>query len=163
MSESESKAAGEAADPTPTVKFKGSKAPAHNIHDVMNFEQLIQKVEQAEDALEANERRMAANWRQLKVSWRAGWTPGRIIVAGLGSGYLAGWMDPAKLLSKGGGLVQIFSMLSGLIASSSAQAAAGQAEKAASSAEEAVDTVASDAGLQQAARAGADSTGRMEP
>lgn len=161
MSESESKAAAEAVDATPSVRFQGSKAPAHNIHDVMNFDQLIQKVQQAEDALEANERRMAANWRQLKASWRAGWTPGRIIVAGLGGGYLAGRLDPAKLLAKGGGLVQIFSMLSGLIASSSAQAAAGQAEKAATSAEEVVDTVAADATTPPAARAGVRNAGRV--
>ncbi|HEY4556274.1 MAG TPA: hypothetical protein VIG68_07570, partial [Lysobacter sp.] len=121
MSESRSTAAGEAADPTPTPKFKGRKAPAHNIHDVMNFDQLIQKVEQAEDALEANERQFVADWRQLKASWRAGWTPGRIVVGGLVGGYLAGRLDPAKLLAKGGGLVQIFSMLSSFAATASAQ------------------------------------------
>ena len=142
MSESRSTAAGEAADPTPTPKFKGNKAPAHNIHDVMNFEQLIQKVEQAEDALEADERAFVADWRQLKASWRAAWTPGRIVIAGLASGFVAGRLDPAKLLAKGGGLVQIFSMISGFAASASAQSAAGSAEQAAESAEDVADSVA---------------------
>lgn len=141
MSESRSQAAGEAADPTPTLKFKGSKAPAHDVHDVMNFDQLIRKVEQAEDALEADERAFVANWRQLKASWRVAWTPGRIVVAGLASGFLAGRLDPAKLLAKGGGLVQIFSMISGFAASASAQSAAGSAEQAAESAEDVADSI----------------------
>lgn len=160
MSESAAQAAGEAGDPTPTPKFKGTKAPAHNVHDVMNFDQLIQKVKQAEDALEAHERQAVADWRQLKASWRAGWTPGRVVVAGLASGFLAGRLNPSRLLSKGGGLVQIFSMISSFVASGSAQAAAGEAEKAADSAEDVVDAVAADAALHRAPRTGRDHAGR---
>ena len=129
----------------------------------MSFEQLISKVTQAEDALEAQERRVAADVRQLKASWRAGWTPGRIVAGGLASGYLIGRAEPLKSVSKGGGAMQLITMLSGLFAGSSAQAAAGEAEQAAASAQDvavavvpdgaAADAVARTAARQPAARA----------
>ena len=56
----------------------------------MSFDKLLQKVEQAENVVEAQERRTAADWRQLKRSWKASWTPGRIMLAGLASGFLVG-------------------------------------------------------------------------
>lgn len=136
--DSERLAAAKAAEPTPTPAVLGShRPPQHQIHSVMNFEQLIAKVQQAEDALEAREREFVADWRQLKASWRAGWTPGRIVVAGLASGFLAGRLKPGSVLARGGGgLMQMLSTLSGLIASGSAQAAAGEAEHAAETAED---------------------------
>jgi hypothetical protein len=136
--DSERKAAAKASEPTPTPAVLGShRPPKHQIHSVMNFEQLIAKVQQAEDALEAREREFVADWRQLKASWRAGWTPGRIVTAGFVSGFFAGRLKPGSLLARGGGgLMQMLSTLSGLIASGSAQAAAGEAEHAAESAEE---------------------------
>lgn len=96
----------------------------------MSFDQLIHKVTQAEDALEAQERRVAADWRQLKASWRAGWTPGRIVIAGLASGFLLGRAEPLRAVAKGGGAMQLITMLSGLFAGGSAQAAASEAEHA---------------------------------
>lgn len=142
--DSEGQAAAKATDPTPNPALFGRRRPPkHQIHSVMNFEQLIAKVEQAEDALEARERELVADWRQLRASWRAGWTPGRIVIAGLASGFVAGRLQPGRLLAKGGGgLMQLLSMLSGLVASGSAQAAAGEAEHAAASAEDAAATVA---------------------
>lgn len=93
----------------------------------MGFNQLIQKVHQAEHALEARERSMGADWRQLKRSWRALWTPGRIVIAGLSSGFLIGH---GNIISKigGGGTLQLFTALSGLVAGSGAQAAAREAD-----------------------------------
>ena len=96
----------------------------------MSFDQLIHKVTQAEDALEAQERRVAADWRQLKASWRAGWTPGRIVIAGLVSGFLLGRVEPLRAVAKGSNAMQLITMLSSLFAGGSAHVAASEAEHA---------------------------------
>ena len=112
----------------------------------MSFDKLILKVTQAEDALEAHERRVAANLRQLKASWRAGWTPGRIVIAGAVSGFLMGRAEPLQaVVARGGGAMQLITMLSGLFAGDSAMAAASDAAQAAESAEDVVASVSSDA------------------
>lgn len=96
----------------------------------MSFDALIQKVKQAEIALEAQERAAAADWRQLRGSWRELWTPGRIVVAGLASGFMAG-KARAFRIAGGGGALQLLTALSGLFAAEGAQAAANEAEVAA--------------------------------
>lgn len=111
----------------------------------MSFDQLITKVKQAEDALEAQERRVAADLRQLKASWRAGWTPGRIVIAGLASGFVIGRTEPLKAVAKGGNAMQLITMLSGLFASGSAHSAAQEAGNAAATAEGVAVAVAPDA------------------
>ena len=124
----------------------------------MGFEQLIDKVTQAEQALEASERGTVAEWRQLKSAWRAAWTPGRIVVAGLASGFLVGRAQPLKLAGSGG-LLNLVTALSGMLASGSAQVAAESAEQAADAAEDSAGSagvvVASDddiAAIERAAR-----------
>jgi hypothetical protein len=102
----------------------------------VGFEALIEKVHQAETALEARERAAAADWRQLKSSWRATWTPGRIVIAGLVSGFVVGKLEPVKKVASGGGLLNLLSAAAGLFAGGSAQAAAGEAAKAADTAEQ---------------------------
>ncbi|MFC7301905.1 hypothetical protein [Cognatiluteimonas weifangensis] len=92
----------------------------------MGFDALIQKVTQAEAALEAQERRTAADWRQLRASWRQAWTPGRIVIAGLVSGFVVGRVELPRNAT-GGGTLQLLSALAGLFAGGSAQAAAGEA------------------------------------
>lgn len=99
----------------------------------MSFEALIQKVKQAEVALETSERRTAARWKELKIVWKEGWTPGRIVIAGLVSGFLVGRGKPLRLAS-GGGVLNLVTALSGLMASGSAQAAADEAGHAADAA-----------------------------
>lgn len=148
--QSERKAVAEAAspDPTPGV-FRSNKPPQHNVHAVMNFEQLIAKVKQAEDALEAQERRFVADVRQFKRSWRASWTPPRIVIAGLVSGFLAGRAEPLKLAGKGGSLMQLITMVSGLFATEKAGTAAKEAEKAAETTETIAEDVASPATASQ--------------
>jgi hypothetical protein len=101
----------------------------------MGFHELIDKVRQAEDALEARERQTAADWRQVKASWHALWTPGRIVLAGLASGFVVGKARPVGRVAGGSGLLQLASMLSGLFAGGSAQAAAQGAEEAADAAD----------------------------
>src|SRR5690606_8659071 len=100
----------------------------------MGFDALIAKVQQAEAALEARERHTGAQWRQLKASWRAAWTPGRIVLAGLGAGFLVGHAKPLRLAGSGGAL-QLLTTLAGLFAGGSAQVAAEQAGDAAQAAE----------------------------
>lgn len=110
-----------------------------------SFNQLIEKVAQAEAALEAHERVVAADWRQLKGSWKAGWTPGRIVIAGLVGGFMVGRVEPVRSVAKGGSIMQMITALSGLFASATAQHAATQ-----------MDTVASDVGAASATPAAAD-------
>jgi hypothetical protein len=98
----------------------------------MSFDKLLTKVEQAETTLEAQERRMSADWRQLKRSWKASWTPGRIVVAGLVSGYLVGRTEPLqKATNAGVSVVRLLASVLALKASDQAQAAAQDAEGAA--------------------------------
>ena len=99
----------------------------------MSFDSLITKVQQAEQALEARERAASTQWRQVKATWRESWTPGRIVIAGLASGFLVGRAQPLKLAGSGG-LLNMVTALSGLLASGSAQVAAENAEQAADAA-----------------------------
>ena len=99
----------------------------------MSFHALIAKVEQAEQALEARERTASTQWRQVKTTWRESWTPGRIVIAGLASGFLVGRAQPLKLAGSGG-LLNLVTALSGMLASGSAQVAAENAEQAADAA-----------------------------
>lgn len=101
----------------------------------MGFHELIDKVQQAETALEARERQTAADWRQAKASWRALWTPGRIVLAGLASGFLVGQARPMRGVSTGQGALQLLTTVAGLFASGSAHAAAQGAEQAADAAD----------------------------
>ncbi|PJK12148.1 hypothetical protein CO610_00260 [Lysobacteraceae bacterium NML95-0200] len=66
----------------------------------MGFQQLIEKVTAAEQTLEAHGRSVGANLRQTRSAWHAAWTPGRVLVAGLASGFLVGH---GRLISKLGG------------------------------------------------------------
>lgn len=128
-SDSESTASAKAVDPTPTPSlFSSSRAPKHNIHSVMNFEQLLKKVEQAEDALESREREVVADWHRLQATWRAAWTPGRILIAGVTSGFAFGRASRGSRGGGGSGFLRILSTVSGLIASANAQLAAHEAE-----------------------------------
>ena len=94
----------------------------------MGFHELIHKVQQAETALEARERQTAADWRQAKASWLAIWTPGRIVLAGLASGFVIGQARPLRRVTTGQGVLQLATALTGLFASGSAHAAAQEAE-----------------------------------
>ena len=49
----------------------------------MRFEQLRQRVERAESRVSAASDRAQSGRLALFDAWRAGWTPGRIVVAGL--------------------------------------------------------------------------------
>ena len=117
----------------------------------MHFEELIEKVKQAETALEAQERQTAADWRQLKASWRQAWTPGRIVIAGLLSGFITGRAEPLRRAG-GGGVLNLITALAGLFAGGSAQAAAGDAEDAARNAQRTAAAVSPEAALAESAQ-----------
>ena len=110
----------------------------------MGFNALIQKVEQAEAALEARERQAGADWRQVKATWRQVWTPGRIVIAGLVSGFMFGRASPLK--HSGSGALRLLSTIGTLFAGGSAQVAAGEAEEAAEHAAAAAGPTASPTG-----------------
>lgn len=117
------------------------KEPNQNV----TFEQLIAKVKQAEDVLEARERGVATSYHHLRQVWRDGWTPLRIISAGLVAGFVSGRAEPLRALS-GARMLQMISAVSGLFATAQATVAAQQAGDAAESAEQA----ASEAGVATA-------------
>lgn len=104
----------------------------------MGFSKLIDKVTQAEQALEAREHSVSAHWGQLKGAWREVWTPARIVVAGLLSGFAVGRVRPLAGTA-GGGFLHLMTALSGLVpGGSSTQEAADQAEATAEATDAAV-------------------------
>ena len=119
----------------------------------VGFEALKEKVRQAEAALEAKERQATADYRQVRSSWRKAWTPGRIVIAGVVSGFIVGKLEPAKKVARGGGVVQLLTALGGLFAGTSAQAAAGKAEDVAQSAQQTAAAVDPDGAAAAAAAA----------
>lgn len=106
----------------------------HEEDTPVGFEALIEKVRQAETALEAKERQTVARYEHTRATWRAFWTPGRIVVAGLLSGFVVGRSEPFKRAA-GGGTLQLISALGSLFAGSGAKAAAEEATDAAHAAE----------------------------
>ena len=99
-------------------------------HQNVTFEQLIAKVKRAEDLLEEHERRTVVSYNHLKQVWRSGWTPLRIVTAGLVSGFLVGRSEPLGAIG-GARILQMVSAVSSLFASAQAAAAAGEAKDAA--------------------------------
>jgi hypothetical protein len=116
----------------------------------MGFKQLLTKVQQAEAALETRERLVADDWRHLKRTWKETWTPARVIVAGLVSGFLVGRAQPLRTVARSGQFMQLVTMLSGLFAGGTAKVAAEEAEHAADTAENVAEVVAPEAASSQA-------------
>ncbi len=104
----------------------------------VTFNHLIRKVRHAEDALERRERRVGEQARRLQLAWKVGWTPARVLAAGLVSGFLVGRAEP---LAKVGGVrwMQMITTMSGLFSSIQAAAAVDDAEDAADEAEDAAE------------------------
>lgn len=100
----------------------------------MNYKQLQRRVDIAERRVESRGERTREQWAALKLGWREGWTPARIIAAGLVSGFVSGRAEPLRALS-GPRLLQMIGALSGLFASVQATVAAETAQGAADTAE----------------------------
>ena len=90
----------------------------------MDFNAQLAKVECAEKALEVREQRTRMQWQQFKATWRAGWTPGRIVVAGLAAGFAAGRAKPLRLAGSGGVLDLLRALTPLFVGVQAAQAAA---------------------------------------
>ena len=90
----------------------------------MSLDLLINRVRQAEQAVDIREARTRAQWRQLKATWRAGWTPGRIVIAGLAAGFVAGRGKPLRLAGSGGALDLLRALMPLFVGVQAAQAAA---------------------------------------
>lgn len=103
----------------------------------MNYKQLQRRVDIAERRVESRGERTREQWAALKLDWREGWTPARIIAAGLVSGFISGRAEPLRALS-GPRLLQMIGAVSGLFASVQATVAAETAQEAADTAEEVV-------------------------
>lgn len=107
----------------------------------MKFELLQKRVERAERLVELRAEQSVCEWESLKQTWRAGWTPARIIAAGLAAGFLVGRANPMRALS-GTRWMPLVSSISSLFASLKAAMAAGQAGEAADTAVETADQAA---------------------
>jgi hypothetical protein len=101
----------------------------------MRFEQLQQHVERAEKRVELRGAQTSLYWSILKQTWKDGWTPGRIVIAGVVSGFLAGRSDPLRAMT-GARWMQMFTAVSSFVATAQAAAAAEQAEDAADTAQD---------------------------
>ncbi len=106
----------------------------------MSFEKLIKKVANAEGSLEANERRVGSDLRQLKDSWISMWSPGRIVIAGLASGFLIGRAEPITTVARSGGLLRSAGTLVTLFSGLTAASVAGRTSDAGDAAAAAVAT-----------------------
>lgn len=110
----------------------------------MNFEGLKQRVERAELLVDGRILQTQACSNRFRQEWRLAWTPGRILIAGVATGFLVGRARPARMLKAVSATrwIQIATSLTGLFASLQAAWAAHNAEDAAQGAEAAAETAA---------------------
>lgn len=80
----------------------------------MSFDDSIERVRRAERALDASGRAVAGEWMRVRQVWREAWTPGRIVIAGLASGFVIGRSEMPTVT--GSGFVNLVSALGGLFA-----------------------------------------------
>ncbi|SDW16038.1 hypothetical protein [Lysobacter enzymogenes] len=95
------------------------------------FDRLQRRVDKRERLLEGRYEQVQERKQVLLKTWREAWTPGRIVVVGLVTGFFMGRAEPVKIAVKSGNLMQIVSLLSGLFAGAGAQEAADEAGQAA--------------------------------
>ncbi len=98
----------------------------------MKFKALQQRVQRRERLVEGRAHLMRERWGALKDGWREGWTPWRIVAAGLTAGFLTGRAEPLRALS-GPRLMQMIGAVSSLFASAQAAVAGKASEEAAQS------------------------------
>ncbi|MCD9085593.1 protein sip-5 [Stenotrophomonas sp. SY1] len=116
----------------------------------MNFDALQRRVRRAEAVVTVRGEETTQHWAQLHQTWRGAWTPGRIIVAGLAGGFLAGKLEPGGAFS-GARWLQMIGSVSGLVASAQASVASFAAAAAGMAADHASE--AADEAQQAAAEA----------
>ncbi len=126
----------------------------------MNFEALQRRVERAERVVDRRAERTRCQWDVLKLRWHAGWTPWRIVTAGLVSGFMAGRAQPLRA-ADGARLMQMLSTVSAMFATVAGEAAADAAQAAESTANAAEHTAS--AATEAAAAAAAAAAPEPEP
>ncbi|SBV37887.1 hypothetical protein STPYR_12830 [uncultured Stenotrophomonas sp.] len=62
----------------------------------MNFDALQRRVRRAEAVVQVRMDDTSGHWNTLDARWRRSWTPGRIVIAGLAGGFLAGKLEPGE-------------------------------------------------------------------
>lgn len=77
----------------------------------MSFKAQQRLVQRAERRLETCSLQTVSHWNGLKQTWRSGWTPFRIIAAGLTTGFLIGRSEPLSAIT-GARWVQIAGTMS---------------------------------------------------
>ena len=110
----------------------------------MKFETLKRRVERREQIFERRAAQTENDLQSLKSIWRRSWTPGRIVSAGLLTGFLLGNSPSSSTVIKrigrvktqGGEWLQVATSVSGLLASFQAAFAANKAKDASHAAED---------------------------
>lgn len=74
------------------------------------------RVREAERNVEARRAETLAHCRRTVGLWRAGWTPGRIVIAGLAAGFLSGRANPLRM-GGSSGLLNLLRTLAQLLES----------------------------------------------
>lgn len=97
----------------------------------MKIAQIKRRIQRAEDLCAGRQAQAAEHLQQMKQAWHAGWTPARIIVAGLGLGFVTGCSKPASAvgglaskLASAPKLLQLLSAASALLGAVQSQAVA---------------------------------------
>lgn len=88
----------------------------------MSFKTLQRHVARREHLFEARTQALQARTGALASTWRAGWTPGRIVIAGLAAGFLFGRAKPLQWAEQGGQWFKLLQMAAPLLASVQAAA-----------------------------------------
>lgn len=124
----------------------------------MSFSRLKQRVERSEALVDGRIRQVGESQSRLRQQWREAWTPLRIVVAGLATGFVSGRVGPEKAIGSigkvaGPGTVQLLSSAIGLVGSLQAAFAAMTAREATETTDDAAQ--AAEQTAEQAASAAA--------
>lgn len=83
----------------------------------MNLDAHRARVRAAERNVESQWTQTVTHGRRTLALWRTGWTPERIVIAGLATGFLTGRAQPLRMAGSGG-LLALLRSLSSLLAAS---------------------------------------------
>ena len=125
----------------------------------MSFKHLKRRVERGEALVEGRARQTGECQARLQREWRQAWTPLRIVVAGLGAGFITGRVQPEQAIGRigklaGPGTLQLLPSAVGLVGSLQAAFAAMTAKGAAETADEAAESAGQAAGQANAGATG---------
>ncbi|MDR2872205.1 MAG: hypothetical protein LBV45_06745 [Xanthomonadaceae bacterium] len=70
----------------------------------MKFKRLKRDVDHAEQLVAECSEQTLAGVRRLRTAWSEGWTPWRIVLAGVAAGFIAGRVEPMTIINKFAGI-----------------------------------------------------------